>query len=471
VTASQPTRPVAVVGGGITGLVAARTIARAGLPVVVFEATHRFGGKVRTEELEGRPAEAGPDSFVARDPGAERLCRELGLGGELVAPEAFGAHVWRAGKLRALPAKSVLGIPSTPLGVVASGMLSPLGALRALGDLVIPGPLTGPDVSVASLVRRRFGPEVLERLVDPVLAGTRAGRPDDISLAAGAPELDAAARSHRSVVLALARRRGAGPPRFLGLEPGMARLVERLVAELGERAELRTDAPVSSISTSDGGVVVDASGRRAVAAAAVVLATPAFAAAEALGTLAADAARELRRIRYASVALASLVYPPGAATLPPEGSGILVPSSEGRALAGCTWTARKWPHLAPSDGALSVRCFMGTDDDGPARDDVELVRLADRELRAAMQLRAPPRASRVDRWERALPIYSVGHGAVVERAQQALAPWPRIALAGAAYRGPGIADCIHDAEAAARRLLSVLSGEAAADAAIVSGPR
>ncbi|CAN5682689.1 hypothetical protein BH24ACT26_BH24ACT26_01860 [soil metagenome] len=508
---SQDRPTVAVVGGGITGLVAARALARGGAHVVLFESQELLGGKIRTDELEGRPVEAGPDSFVEREPfGARLLCEELGLGDELVAPAAFGAHVWTGGKLRAMPAGFVLGVPASPVALLRSGILSPLGAGRALGDLVLPGPLAGGDVSVGSFVRRRFGPEVLERLVDPILAGTRAGRADDMSLAAAAPQIDSVARAHRSVLIGLMRGRrtgdpGSGAPKFLGLRAGMQSLVERLRADLGPSVELRTGAMVTRLSVdgADAGVgaggnssgldrgesgagldtggngagvglgvpggglgsrgrdlVVESEGEPPFAVAGAVLAVPVFAATEILASICPDAARELDAIEYASVALVNLVYPPGAATLPPSGSGILVPSSEGRMLAGCTWTSRKWPHAAPSDGALTVRCFIGRSGDDAALElgDDELAARAHGELCEAMGIGAPPRATKVVRWARAIPQYSVGHNERMDRIDAALAPRPTIALAGAGYRGSGLPDCIRQGEEAARRVLDALPG-------------
>ena len=450
---------VAVVGGGIAGLVAARTLVRARLRVVVFEADARLGGKIRTDRLEGRVAEAGPDSFLVREPDAERLCADLGVG-DLVSPAAFGAHVWWRERLRALPEGYVLGVPASPLAALRSGILSPRGVGRALGDLFMPGPLEGPDISVGALIRRRFGEEVLQRLVDPVLAGTRAGDPDDMSLAAAAPQIDAAARSHRSVLVGLMRAGGsaaARAPRFRAPRAGMGTVVDALSDELAGRADLHLGCAVQAIDRSASGYALRA-GTERVLADGVVVAVPAFAAAKLLAPVSRVAARELSGIAYASIALVSLVYPPGAGTLPPTGSGILVPSSERRLIAGCTWTSRKWHHLAPRDGALSLRCFVGRAGNHPGLelDDHQLVRSADGELRAALRLRAGPRASSVVRWRDAIPQYSVGHNARVDRVERALGDQP-LALAGAAYRGSGLPECIRQGEAAAHRVLGRLT--------------
>jgi oxygen-dependent protoporphyrinogen oxidase len=449
----------AVVGGGIAGLVAARELGAAGAPVVLFEASERLGGKIRTDALEGLRVEAGPDSFVAREPAAKNLSVDLALGEELVEPAAFGAHVWIGGRLRPIPPSFVLGLPTDPLGLLRSRLLTPVGMLRALGDLVLPGRLRGPDVSVGSLVRRRFGSEVLDRLVDPILAGTRAGRADDMSLAAAAPPIDAAARRGRSVLVGLLRERRAaggesGPPSFLGLRSGMERLVERLGAELSGTVDLRTATEVEGVATSDGFYRLQHSGGEEDARA-VVVATPAYAAARLLASLSPEASRELGSIPYASVGIVNLLYPPEAVRLPRAGSGILVPSSEGRLLAGCTWTSRKWPHLAPPDGGSLIRCFVGRGGEEPSLEleDAGLVERLHGELVAALGLRAAPRAWRVTRWVRGIPQYAVGHSDRMDLVEAALARWPGIALAGAAYRGSGLTECIAQGQAAARRVL------------------
>jgi oxygen-dependent protoporphyrinogen oxidase len=424
---------------------------------VLLEARERVGGVIRTETLEGTMVEAGPDSFLAREPHARALCEELGLGDELVEPVSFGAHVWRRGRLRPIPPGFVLGVPARPAAMLRSRLLSPWGMARALGDLVLPGPLEGPDVSVGTLVRRRFGREVLERLVDPILAGTRAGSAEDMSLAAAAPPIDKAARARRSVLLGLRAQADREPrPPFLGLRGGMEGLVERLRDDIaGRGVEIRTGAEVRRLSAADDGGYDLGAGLRPDG---VVIALPPPAASVVLAPVAPGAVAELRGIEHASIATVNLLYPPAAGPLPPKGSGILVPSSEGRTIAGCTWTSRKWPHLAPPDGGLSIRCFVGRagDDPGLALDDGALVERCASELRAALGLNGAPTASRVTRWPRALPQYAVGHIERIDRIEAALARLPALALAGAGYRGSGLPECMRQGEEAARRVLAAL---------------
>jgi protoporphyrinogen/coproporphyrinogen III oxidase len=464
VTDTGPT--FAVVGGGITGLVAARELTR-GRPrprVVLFEAADHLGGKIRTEAIDGAVIEAGPDWFLTRRPEAVRLCEELGLG--LVAPALAGPSVWTRGRIRPIPAGFVRGVPTSFRGLVRSGVVSRRGAVRALADLVLPGPLEGPDVSIGALVRKRMGSEVLDRLVDPVLAASRAGRTDELSLAAAAADIDEVARSRRSLMRGL---RGAEPheddpgtPPFVGVAGGMQRLVDALVSELSD-ADIRLRSHVEGLSRADGEVTVRTADGADIRASGVVLAVPAHSAASLVAGVSPDAARELRAIRYASAAVIVLWYPPDGPHPAVAGSGFLVPSIEGKTLTACAWYSDKWPQARPQDGGLVLRAFVGraTDDRAVRFDDDELVARVANEIADATSLRARPRASRVWRWDKSLPQYAVGHLERIDRIERALERYPQIALAGAGYRGSGIPDCIKQGrDAAARIAASVASVKA-----------
>ena len=337
---------IAVIGGGITGLAAAWTLSKeapARTRVVLFEAEGRLGGKIRTDEFGGGYIEAGPDSFLARHSWGVDLCRELGLADELVPPSVFGAALWIDGRLRSIPARLFFGIPTRPAACL-SAPLTWRGRARALGDLVRPGPLSGDDVSVAAFVRHRFGAEVLDRLVDPLLAGTRAGQPDEISLAAALPQIDAIARSNKSVMRGLRKqsRDGSlaeGPPPFLAIRGGMQRLIEALQRELTEKVEFRTGVPVESIRKSDGGY--ELTGREPLRAQSVIVTAPAYDAARLLHDLSPVASRLLAGIEYTPSVSVTLSFPHGRIEVPPGTSGVLVPEGSGPTLAACTWWSAK----------------------------------------------------------------------------------------------------------------------------------
>lgn len=449
-----------MIGGGITGLVAARSLRmeRPDVQVVVLERDDRLGGKILTQEIAGVPVEAGADWFITRQPAALELCRELGLGDELVPPKRSGAYVWMRKKLRKLPPGLVRGLPLHPSVALRAGLLSPAGALRVATEALNKRPLTGPDVSVGEFVRTRFGDEVMEQLVDPMLAASRSGRADEMSLAAAAPEIDSIARSNPSVLRGLRglRRAAGGPPPstpFLGVRGGMTRLIDTLAGNL-QGAEVRTGTSVDSIQRRGEGWIVRTADEE-IGASAVIAAVPAFAAADLLQHAGDGLATDLRAIRYAAALVATLVYPPGAGPPPAEGSGLLVPTRERRLLTAAAWFSEKWEHARPADGSLVLRCFVGKPEAADMSDE-DLERALAGEARTMLGLGGPPVESRITRWSAALPVYRVGHLQLVDRIESQLAELPGLVLAGAGYRGSGLPDCIAQgqraAEAIAQRL-------------------
>ena len=444
-------RRVAVVGGGITGLATARLLRRGGLDVTVLEAGPHLGGKIQTLEWQGVPVEAGPDTFLARVPWAVELCRELGLGDDLVAPATGNAVLWIGERLHPLPEGLMLGVPTDLVGLLRSGVLSPAGVARAALDLVLPARDLGPDPTVEAVVGRRMGREVLERLVEPLVGGIHAGRADRLSLTATArPVAEAAARS-RSLLVGLRTPSPASDksgPIFLSITGGLHRLIDRLAEEVGD---VRTGTSVAAVAPDGETYTLTCEPGPDVQADAVVVTVPAFAAATMLAGLSPAAAEWLRLIRYASVVTATLAYPPSAVTHPLEGAGMLVPRVEGRLLTACTWSTSKWPALAGS-GMVLLRASTGRDGDDRAMElpDHEVVRRLHNELAEVLGLGQEPAASLVSRWPRGFPQYESGHQRRVDAIERALAAdAPGVLVAGAAYRGLGIAACIEQAQRAA----------------------
>ena len=453
---------VAVVGGGITGLVAALAVAESsGLSIALLEAEPALGGKIRTERVGAVDVEAGADSFLTRASEGLNLARRLGLGDDLVAPDIFGALVAYGEGSARLPEESVYGIPGSIRSVLGSPALAPAARLRVLSEMFTPRKLGGPDVSVGGFVSRRFGRQALDRLVDPLLAGTRAGDVNDMSLAAALPQIDALARRHRSLLLGIRseRRKGSletGTPPFLKIRSGMSRLIEELRKRLVQRVDVRVGHPVARLRQSKRGVLLE--GREDVDARAVILAAPAYAAGSAVGSLDEDAGDLLGRIRYASVASVALVYSPGSVASPPGVSGVLVSRGAARTVSAITYYSRKWPQ---ADSAAAVlRCFVGRAGRHPALDlpDAELVSKVTRDVHSLCDVTSDPVTANVVRWERSLPQYSVGHLDRLRVIESKLRERGPIFLAGAGYRGSGIPDCIKQGETAADVALAFLQG-------------
>lgn len=488
---------VAVIGGGISGLVAAYELARprwqaaAGHEraprVTLLEADTRLGGKLRTESFAGRDVDAGAEALLTRVPDVRELCAELGLSGALVAPATVQAHIWTAGKLRPLPTGMLAGLPGGVRSVTSTGILSQRAILRAALDLVLPSRAPELDVSIGTLVRRRLGSEVLERLLDPLLGGIHAGSCDELSAHASAPQLVAAlARGHGLIrgLRELAAAGGAGPgagesgraargagraaggadapappaqPALVGVRGGLGTLVGALMRELAG-AEVRTGERVRALEPAEAGRIRLERERGApLLADAVVLAVPAPSAAELLRGACPEAARELSMIEYASVGTVLLAYPPDAVPGRLPGSGFLVPQRDGRLLSACTCVSAKWPVPGESRVVLKASVGHAGDERALALEDQQLCAAVDRELHAALGLRTPPCETRVTRFERALAQYRVGHIGRVERIEHALRALPRVRVTGAAYRGVGVAACVGDARRVARQLSAALS--------------
>jgi protoporphyrinogen/coproporphyrinogen III oxidase len=453
---------VAVIGGGISGLTTAWTIANKNpdVRVLVLESGDRLGGKIRTEAFADGYVETGADSFVAREPWAFDLCNELGLSDELRPPEVFGALLWVEGSLRRLPPNLLYGIPTRPRAVMQAP-LSLSARLRALKDLSLPGPLEGPDISVSQLVHNRFGPQVLERLVDPLLGGTRAGLADEMSLAAALPQVDAAARSNKSVMKGLAAQKKAGnlaegPPPFLSLEGGLERLVDRLKERLQEKAEVRTNWRVDRLTKTESGFQI--AGPENLTVDHVVVTTPAHGASELLSAVSPAASRSLASVDYVSTMSVTLSLD-NAPEVPPRVSGILVPRVANMTLSAITWWSVKWPN-SNSNGFVA-RCFIGRNMGDPSFEfpDDKLIDLCLRNIKTITGSQPRVLEGRVDRWERGMPIYRIGHLDRVVAAERALENVPGLEMTGAGLRGSGIPDCVRQARAAAERILSSLGEE------------
>jgi protoporphyrinogen/coproporphyrinogen III oxidase len=457
---------VAVLGGGIAGLAAAHALA-GDARVTVLEADRRFGGKVRSERIAGAVVDVGAESLLARVPAAIELCSELGLEDELVAPGATATAVWARGSLRKLPGNVLGGLPDGVAPLLRAGILSPLGVARAALDLALPATRLDGDVSVGELVGGRLGRQALERLVDPLLGTIYAADSEELSLRATAPQLERLAREHRSLIRGLRAAEPAptGGPLFLGLAGGLERIVARLCERLGD-AELRCGVEVTRLDRADDGRYrLSGIGFEPLLVDGVVIATPADSAARILSSASATAAAMLRSIRYSSTVVVTLRYPPGASSQPPAGAGFLVPRSEGRLLGACTWLSAKWPHLA-ADGETWLRCSVARRQAAGAigLDDATLVQRVAAELRAATGLRGEPADSRVTRWERSLPRYEPGHLERVARIEEELAGLRGVALAGAAYRGIGVPQCVAQGRAAAAQTLAALDARACLEA-------
>ena len=443
---------VAIVGGGISGLVVALRMQQRGIPYTLIEAADVPGGKIRTESIDGFVIEGGPDSFLAEKPWARELCEELGLGAEIIGTNDAQRQTFLVanGKLRPLPEGFVMLAPVRPLPLLRSRLISFPGVMRMAIEPFVPVRRDDSDESLGSFVRRRFGDEVFERIVDPLMSGIYAGNSDELSINSTFPRLRDIERRHGSVIKGLLQMKA--PPRqgsmFLSLRGGMKRLVDAIVARL-DRQSIRTGVRVVSIT---GNYNLKLSDGSTINADEVVLTTPSYAAASMIRSLDRDLACMLSEIPYVSTTTVTLAYLRSQIAHPLNGFGFVVPRAERRRITACTWITTKLPHRAPDDAVL-LRCFIGRagDENWVGSSDEELVRRSREELAALMGVNAEPLFTRVFRWEKSMAQYGVGHQDLVKKIEARASRHPGLHFAGSAYRGVGLPDVIRDANSIATK--------------------
>ena len=484
------TRPhVVIVGGGVAGLAAAFFLRDEAVRVTVLEGSPRLGGKLSVSEIAGVAVDEGAEALLVTRPEGTGLIAQAGLGGERVEPGTTSSAIWTLGALRPLPRRQFMGVPSDLAELAKSGVLTGDGVARASQDLLLPPTTRDGDVPVAGYVGARFGAEVVDRLVDPLLGGVYAGRSADLSFDATMPALSAASRRYRSLAEAArsllpaavgdredgpAAGTRSGGSVFTTLAGGLGVLPSYLAKASG--AEIRTSSMARELSRRPAGepvwrlAVGSAAAQERVEADAVILAVPARPAGRLLAGLpgASAAVTAFTEISYASMAIVTLGYPrsafPGASLAALGWSGYLVPAVDGRAVKAVTFSTVKWPHLAGvtargSEPLEIVRCSVGRIGEEAVlqRADDDLVALAAAEFAQATGVRGAPVASRVTRWGGALPQYTVGHLDRVARIRAAVASQPGLAVCGAAYDGIGIPACVATARAAVSQVMTLLT--------------
>jgi len=471
---------VLVVGGGITGLAAARSLALAGVPVTLLEAGPRLGGKIATEHAAGFLLEHGPDSFLATRPAAIALARELGLGSELVGTQDPRAvYIRHPGSLVPMPEALGLVLPTKVLPFARTRLFSWPEKARMARDLVAPRSLGPDDIAVGTYLRRRLGSPIVERLAGPLVGGVYGTPIDQLSLDAVVPQLRTAEAEHRSLLragladgrkqreMAAKRPPGAKPLGvFQSLRGGMGTLVDALADSLAVAgADVRTGVAVRAMSRAGSGVAArldDGSIERFDAA---IVAAPAPVAAWLLEAEVPGAAAALETIPHGTSILVTLAYPRAAVGRQLVGHGYLVPPTEGGAISACTWSCEKWAGRAPDDAVL-LRMFVRDEGTWTSLPEADLVAAARADAEATLQVSGEPQLVRVSRWDGAMPRYTVGHLERARAVEEAVSAWPAVTVAGASYRGVGLPDCITSGLAAATRTREWL---AEAQTAVLAG--
>lgn len=437
---------IAIVGGGISGLAAAWELsADPKLDITVHEASDRLGGKISTSMFAGRNVDEGPDAFLRRVPDALRLCEEIGLD-DLVSPAHGTACIWLDGSLHPLPAGLVLGVPARFDALEESGILTPWGLARAMVEPELDGsPLVG-DSSIGAVIRHRYGNEIADRLVGPLLGGINAGDIDHMSIDACVPQLADAA--HRSTSISLALEPALAPSTaapdavFSAPAGGMGDLIERLADRLGERGvTFRLGDPIDEFPRADG----------------IVLTTPADVTARLLEPRSARAAEILAGIEFASVVFTTVAFRRADVPGDLDASGFLVPRDAGLSITAASWSSTKWARLDGDPIILRVSLGHANDSAPIDWDDSTVLEHIARDLSRTMGIDASPVAHRVSRFRNGFPQYAVGHLQRIDDLELTLEhDAPDLAVCGMAHRGVGIPACIREARRAAKALRSRL---------------
>ncbi len=468
---------VAIVGGGIAGLAAAYELekaraAGASVDYVLFEERARLGGSLASEIVNGAVLERGPDSFLTEKPAAAELCRELGLGGELLPSNdaARKTYIVVKNRLVALPDGLMFLVPTKLVPTALTRLFGLRTKIRMGLELLHPPRPGGGDESVAALVRRHFGQEAVDRLADPLLSGIYGGDAEQLSAQTVLPRLVEMETKHGSLtrgMLAAHKRmrdhaknssktQNGGAAIFTALRGGMSQLVDALVARI-DPASLRAGTPVSAIKRTGSGWNVEAGGTQQEFDG-LIMAAPAWAAGELLAAADAMLGSELGGIPYSSSITLNLVYDEKKIGTLPEGFGFLVPAVEGRAMLACTFVHRKFLGRTPPGKAV-FRAFLGGMNREAllAESDEALVATVRREMGEILGAKSfsadvEPEHAQVSRWRRAMAQYAVGHKDRMQRIGERVAELPGLRLVGNAYDGIGVPDCIRLGRQAAREL-------------------
>ena len=445
---------VAIIGGGISGLSAAYYLSKAGIPAILFEKAPRLGGVIETQLVEGCLVEGGPDSFLSAKPAALELIRELGLESEVIGSNDHlrVTYIVRNGKLVPMPDGLMMMIPTKIWPMLTTSIVG-WGTKIKMGLEFFrkPGPMA--ERSVGAMIRDHYGQETVDYLAEPLLAGVYGGDPEQLSAEAVLGQFVELEKKYGSLTKGTLARRAAAPKTAAGgagtlfrtMKGGLGTLTSAIEKAIEGKVETRHEAVTSVAKAEDGGYLIN--GWQAVSK--VIVCTPAWQAAELLRGLSPTAADGLAAIGYNSSVTLGLIYNRTDIQHPLNGFGFLVPAKERKRMAACTWVGTKFSYRVPEDKVL-LRCFVGGANSNGISD-AQLIEDVRAELRDYMGVTATPKATNLVRWNRAMAQYTVGHKGRIDAIVEALKPFPGLHLAGNAYEGIGIPDCIRMGKTAAEK--------------------
>jgi oxygen-dependent protoporphyrinogen oxidase len=463
---------IAIIGGGISGLSAAYYLEQErakGAPVEysLFEASDRLGGVMFSDKIGDCIVEGGPDSFLTEKPWANQLCAELGIAGDLIGSNDSQrvTYILVKGRLVPMPDGLMFMVPTKLIPTALTSLFSWSTKFKMLGELLHPPRPVGKDETVAQMVERHFGAEVVDRLADPLLSGVYGGDAASLSVRAVLPKfvemeenygsLCRAMLAGRKKMAAMQKAKGYAPkPLFSSLKGGMQQMIDAIVARLNPQS-LRTGTAISQLSQRDRGwELITPRGPEQFDA--VIFATPARIASNMLADVDHQLSEDLGKVEYSSSITVTLGYQRADLKSCPPGFGFLIPRSEGTRMLATTFVHTKFPFRAPDNKAL-VRCFLGgSNDPGVLRlSDDEITRIVRSELQQITGLSADPWFVKVYRWDRSMAQYTPGHLERIERIGETLKHMQNLSIAGNFYKGIGVPDCIRTGKEAAQHMASL----------------
>jgi oxygen-dependent protoporphyrinogen oxidase len=458
---------IAIIGAGIAGLSAAYYLsqrARQGrrqLEIMLLEKEGRLGGSLLTEQADGFLMEGGPDCFISEKPWALQLCRNLGLEQEVIGTnrQLRRTFILLKGRLHEIPEGFMLLAPTSLWPFMKSSLFSIPGKARMGLDLILPRKKSGKEESLAAFVLRRLGRQALERIAEPLVAGIHAGDPVTMSLKSTFPRFIDLEQNNRSIIWGMYQRKKqfalqqSRYTMFLTLKQGMEGMISALekaltVETISAGQEVIAVEKITGKPSQKPCYYLRLGGKKkAIEADAVILATPAFVTAKLLRSIAADICRLLDTIPYCSTATINLAYERSQIGHPLDGYGFVIPRVEKRSIMAATFSSVKFAHRAP-EGRVLLRSFVGgaKNEAIVSWENGKLLAAVQADMEEILKITGPPLLTRINRWPKSMPQYTLGHEERLSRIEQGLAKHPGLFVIGSAYRGIGISDCVHEAE-------------------------
>ena len=468
-------KKIVIIGGGISGLATAYSLEerakREGksVSITLLEKKNQIGGNILTERVGDFLIEGGPDCFLSEKPWAIQLCERLGMGESLLRTndEYRKTYILWNGHLHELPEGVILMIPTEIFPLLKSNLITLSGKIRMGMELFIPKKESSDDESLSQFVCRRLGQEALDKIAAPLVAGVHAEDPDTMSVKSRFPRFVQMEEEYGSLIKGMIakrremRRAGSkgNKPKytmFMTLKDGLSEMPATIVQNL-KMTKILTNREVADVDKRDifkislkNGEVLDAD--------TVVFATPSYETARLLTGINDSISALLSKIPYTSTATVSLAFKKESISNPMNGFGFLVPRQEKRRITGATWVSRKFSDRSPDDSVL-IRCFIGGSHNEKLvfLNDKDMIEMVKGELRDIMGITSEPLLTRIYRWEKAMPQYTIGHEERLSALNQKLSEYPGMFLTGSSYRGSGISECIKDGQLTAESVLKYLN--------------